>query len=151
MEWQNLRSLHSLEFYKLPKLVSSLVCLPHVTPLQTLNIRCCPRSMTISEWICNLASLHSLVIDDCPQIDIIAWRDVWTYLFEIYGREIRSRIPSGTDVNLGESLITIDWTDVRLQIHYGIYINLGRWRKLNICKEVTYWILMGRETKFGKL
>uniref|UniRef100_A0A2N9EDB7 Uncharacterized protein n=1 Tax=Fagus sylvatica TaxID=28930 RepID=A0A2N9EDB7_FAGSY len=65
MEWQGLRSLRSLEFNKLPKLVSIPVGLQHVTSLQRLEILNCPCLMAIPEKICNLTSLE---ICNCPEL-----------------------------------------------------------------------------------
>ncbi|KAK7849558.1 putative disease resistance protein rga4 [Quercus suber] len=50
MEWQGLRSLLSLEFYNLPKLVSLPGELQHVTSLQR-QLDICPSLMAIPGWI----------------------------------------------------------------------------------------------------
>ena len=69
MEWQGLRSLLSLEFYKLPKLVSLPTGLQYVSSLQNLCIEECPSLIAIPEWICKLISLQSLQIWDCPNLE----------------------------------------------------------------------------------
>ena len=69
MEWQGLRSLLSLEFYKLPKLVSLPMGLQYVSSLQNLQISQCPSLIAIPEWICKLISLQSLDIWDCPNLE----------------------------------------------------------------------------------
>jgi hypothetical protein len=58
MEWQGLRSLLSLEFCALPKLVSLPVGLQHLTSLQTLRISNCPELTSLPEWIGGLTSLQ---------------------------------------------------------------------------------------------
>uniref|UniRef100_A0A7N2N6Z4 Disease resistance protein RGA3 n=1 Tax=Quercus lobata TaxID=97700 RepID=A0A7N2N6Z4_QUELO len=57
MQWQGLRSLHSLRFWGTPKLVSLPNGLQHVTTLQKLEI-----------LNCNLTSLRGLVIDKCRNL-----------------------------------------------------------------------------------
>ncbi|XP_065616156.1 putative disease resistance protein RGA3 [Quercus suber] len=65
MQWQGLRSLHSLCFWGTPKLVSLPDGLQHVTTLQKLEILNCNDLMAIPEWIGNLTSLHHLSISGC--------------------------------------------------------------------------------------
>ncbi|XP_030949108.1 putative disease resistance protein RGA4 [Quercus lobata] len=65
MQWQGLRSLHSLCFWGTPKLVSLPDGLQHVTTLQKLEILNCTNLMVLPEWIGNLASLHYLAISGC--------------------------------------------------------------------------------------
>ena len=65
MQWQGLRSLHSLCFWGTPKLVSLPNGLQHVTTLQKLEILNCNDLMAIPEWIGNLTSLHHLSISGC--------------------------------------------------------------------------------------
>ena len=69
MEWQGLRTLLSLEFYHLPKLVSLPMGLQYVSPLQNLQIKYCRSLTAIPEWICKLISLQSLKIKDCPNLE----------------------------------------------------------------------------------
>ena len=69
MEWQGLRTLLSLDFYKLPKLVSLPVGLQYVSSLQNLIIESCRSLIAIPEWICKLISLQSLKIGDCPNLE----------------------------------------------------------------------------------
>ena len=69
MEWQGLRSLLSLQFRKLPKLVSLPMGLQYVSSLQNLSIWCCPSLIAIPEWTCKLISLQSLKIWDCPNLE----------------------------------------------------------------------------------
>uniref|UniRef100_A0A2N9I7Q5 NB-ARC domain-containing protein n=1 Tax=Fagus sylvatica TaxID=28930 RepID=A0A2N9I7Q5_FAGSY len=66
MEWQGLRSLLSLQFNHLPKLVSLPVGLQHLTSLQTLEIEDCPSLTSLPEWIGGLTSLQTLYIQRCP-------------------------------------------------------------------------------------
>ena len=69
MEWQGLRTLLSLDFYKLPKLVSLPMGLQYVSSLQNLGISTCHNLIAIPEWICKLISLQSLEIWDCPNLE----------------------------------------------------------------------------------
>ena len=69
MEWQGLRTLLSLEFYGLPKLVSLPMGLQYVSSLQNLRIWYCHNLIAIPEWICKLISLQYLSIWDCPKLE----------------------------------------------------------------------------------
>nr|POE95640.1 disease resistance protein adr1 [Quercus suber] len=69
MEWQGLRTLLSLDFNKLPKLVSLPMGLQYVSSLQYLEIWYCDSLIAIPEWICKLISLQSLRIRDCPKLE----------------------------------------------------------------------------------
>ncbi|XP_030938610.1 putative disease resistance protein RGA1 [Quercus lobata] len=74
MEWQGLRTLLSLQFYKLPKLVSLPTGLQYVSALQILRISQCPSLRAIPEWICKLISLQSLQIRECPNLESLPER-----------------------------------------------------------------------------
>ena len=65
MQWQGLRSLHSLRFLRTPKLMSLPDGLQHVTTLQKLKILNCTNLTALPEWIGNLTSLHYLAISGC--------------------------------------------------------------------------------------
>ncbi|XP_050284237.1 putative disease resistance protein RGA4 [Quercus robur] len=69
MEWQGLRTLLSLEFYYLPKLVSLPTGLQYVSSLQVLSISSCHSLIAIPEWICKLISLQYLSIWDSPNLE----------------------------------------------------------------------------------
>ncbi|XP_050284279.1 putative disease resistance protein RGA4 [Quercus robur] len=69
MEWQGLRTLLSLKFYKLPKLVSFPMGLQYLSYLQNLRIWYCRNLIAIPEWICKLISLQYLSIWDCPKLE----------------------------------------------------------------------------------
>ena len=69
MEWQGLRTLLSLDFYKLPKLVSLPMGLQYVSSIQNLSIWNCDNLIAIPEGICKLISLQSLRIWDCPKLE----------------------------------------------------------------------------------
>jgi hypothetical protein len=73
MQWQGLKSLFSLSFSNLPKLVSLPLGLQHVTTLQKLVISNCYNLTAITEWIQNCTSLQELKIFD---------RSSWTSLPE---------------------------------------------------------------------
>ncbi|KAF5447743.1 hypothetical protein F2P56_033270 [Juglans regia] len=68
MQWKELKSLISLKFKNIPKLVSLPLGLQHVTTLRELQISYCSSLMTIPEWICNWASLTHLLIRLCPKL-----------------------------------------------------------------------------------
>uniref|UniRef100_A0A7N2RF65 Uncharacterized protein n=1 Tax=Quercus lobata TaxID=97700 RepID=A0A7N2RF65_QUELO len=68
MQWQGLRSLHSLRFLRTPKLMSLPDGLQHVITLQKLKIHICTGLMAIPEWIGNLTSLHHLSISGCSNL-----------------------------------------------------------------------------------
>ncbi|KAG7950875.1 hypothetical protein I3843_13G138200 [Carya illinoinensis] len=69
MQWKGLKSLISLEFIGIPKLVSLPSGLQHVTTLRELKISDCSSLMAIPKWICNWALLE-LQISDCPLLDL---------------------------------------------------------------------------------
>jgi hypothetical protein len=68
MQWQGLKSLLSLEFSCLPKLVSLPLGLQHATTLQELLISDCENLTAIPEWIHNCTSLQELEIDACSSL-----------------------------------------------------------------------------------
>jgi hypothetical protein len=68
MQWQGLKSLLSLEFSQLPKLVSLPLGLQHTTTLQTLKFLNCKNLTAIPEWIHNCTSLQMLHIDECSSL-----------------------------------------------------------------------------------
>ncbi|KAG6632419.1 hypothetical protein CIPAW_13G158200 [Carya illinoinensis] len=65
MQWKGLKSLISLQFTGMPKLVSLPLGLQHVTSLRRLQISFCSSLMAIPEWICNWASLEQFTINTC--------------------------------------------------------------------------------------
>ncbi|XP_050281908.1 disease resistance protein RGA2-like [Quercus robur] len=69
MDWQGLRTLLSLKFYGLPKLVSLPTGLQYVSSLQFLSISYCRSLIAIPEWISKLISLQNLSISDCPKLE----------------------------------------------------------------------------------
>ena len=68
MQWQGLKSLSSLCFTGLPKLMSLPNGLQHITTLQKLQIRDCPNLTALPEWIGNLKSLQELNISKWPNL-----------------------------------------------------------------------------------
>ena len=68
MEWQGLKSLLSLEFTDLPKLVSLPLGLQHCTTLQNLAISNCESLKAIPEWIYNCTSLQVFKIWKCSSL-----------------------------------------------------------------------------------
>jgi phosphotransferase system IIB component len=68
MQWQGLKSLLSLKFSCLPKLVSLPLGLQHATTLQKLRISDCENLTAIPEWIRNCTSLQVLEIDGCSSL-----------------------------------------------------------------------------------
>ncbi|XP_035542932.1 putative disease resistance protein RGA3, partial [Juglans regia] len=65
MQWKGLKSLTTLKFKSIPKLVSLPLGLQHVTTLRELRISNCSSLMTIPEWICNWTSLERFTISRC--------------------------------------------------------------------------------------
>jgi hypothetical protein len=68
MQWQGLKSLLSLSFSRLPKLVFLPLGLQPGTTLQKLLISDCENLTAIPEWIHNCTSLHVLEIDGCSSL-----------------------------------------------------------------------------------
>jgi hypothetical protein len=68
MQWQGLKSLLSLKFSCLPKLVSLPLGLQHGTTLQKLLIKDCENLTAIPEWIHNCTSLQVFEIDGCSSL-----------------------------------------------------------------------------------
>jgi Leucine-rich repeat (LRR) protein len=68
MQWQGLKSLHTLKFSRLLKLVSLPLGLQHGTTLQKLLISDCEDLTAIPEWIHNCTSLQVLEIDGCSSL-----------------------------------------------------------------------------------
>jgi len=68
MQWQGLKSLLSLKFSCLPKLVSLPLGLQHATTLQNLLISDCENLTAIPEWIHSCTSLQVLEIDGCSNL-----------------------------------------------------------------------------------
>ncbi|XP_059428669.1 putative disease resistance protein RGA4 [Corylus avellana] len=68
MQWKGLKSLLSLGFTELPKLVSLPLGLQHATTLQSLKISNCENLTAIPEWIHNCTSLQVLEIDECSSL-----------------------------------------------------------------------------------
>ncbi|XP_059439337.1 putative disease resistance protein RGA1 [Corylus avellana] len=68
MQWQGLKSLISLEFTHLPKLVSLPSGLQHLTTLQRLEISNCENLTAIPEGIHNCTSLQVLEIGGCSSL-----------------------------------------------------------------------------------
>ncbi|KAG6677802.1 hypothetical protein I3842_14G045200 [Carya illinoinensis] len=65
MQWKGLKSLISLEFQSIPKLVSLPLGLQHVTTLRQFQILSCSSFIAIPEWISNWASLEVFTINAC--------------------------------------------------------------------------------------
>lgn len=63
-------------------------------------------------------------------------------------KEVRWRIPSGSDVRLGQFSITIFRSDVRLPIHSGKVKKLWHSETSSIWRVVTCWRYAGRDSSF---
>ncbi|XP_059429818.1 putative disease resistance protein RGA4 [Corylus avellana] len=68
MQWQSLKSLLSLNFSSLPKLVTLPLGLQHVTTLQKLTISSCKNLTAIPDWIRNCTSLQVFEISFCSSL-----------------------------------------------------------------------------------
>lgn len=66
--WKLFRSIRSLSFNKLPKLVALPEGLQHVTTLHHIEISHCNDLRSIPEWIQNFSSLATLEIWECPKL-----------------------------------------------------------------------------------
>ena len=65
MEWRHLNCLHTLCFYKLPKLESLSAVLQRVTTLKNLTISDCPNLICLPECISEFTSLEYLQFTRC--------------------------------------------------------------------------------------
>ncbi|KAF5470329.1 hypothetical protein F2P56_010849 [Juglans regia] len=68
MGWQGLKSLRSLDFVGLPKLVHLPSGLQHVTTLNKFQISSCCRLRALPDWICKWTSLQQFEISNCPSL-----------------------------------------------------------------------------------
>jgi Leucine-rich repeat (LRR) protein len=68
MQWQSLKSLFSLRFSGLPKLVSLPSGLQHATTLKNLKIRNCKSLTVVPDWIHNCKSLQVFEISQCSNL-----------------------------------------------------------------------------------
>jgi len=68
MQWQGLKSLFSLHFSGLPKLLSLPSGLQHATTLENLHIDNCENLTTLPDWIHNCKSLKAFQISRCSNL-----------------------------------------------------------------------------------
>jgi hypothetical protein len=68
MQWQGLKSLFSLHFSGLPKLLSLPSGLQHATTLENLKIEYCENLTAVPDWIHNCKSLKVLEISRCSNL-----------------------------------------------------------------------------------
>ncbi|KAG6628970.1 putative disease resistance protein RGA4 [Carya illinoinensis] len=68
MGWQGLKSLLSLDFVGLPKLVHLPLGLQHVTTLHKFQISSCCMLRALPVWICKWTSLQQFEISNCPSL-----------------------------------------------------------------------------------
>jgi len=68
MQWQGLKSLFSLHFSELPKLLSLPSGLQHATALENLMIEDCENLMAVPDWIHNCKSLKVFEISRCSNL-----------------------------------------------------------------------------------
>jgi len=68
MQWQGLKSLFSLHFARLPKLLSLPSGLQHATSLENLKIDFCNNLTALPDWIHNCKSLKVLEIFGCSNL-----------------------------------------------------------------------------------
>jgi hypothetical protein len=68
MQWQGLKSLFSLHFSRLPKLLSLPSGLQHATSLENLKIDFCNNLTALPDWIHNCKSLKVLEIFGCSNL-----------------------------------------------------------------------------------
>jgi len=68
MQWQGLKSLFSLHFARLPKLLSLPSGLQHATTLENLKIDDCENLTAVPDWIHNCKSLEVFEISRCSNL-----------------------------------------------------------------------------------
>jgi Leucine-rich repeat (LRR) protein len=68
MQWQGLKSLFSLDFSGLPKLLSLPSGLQHATSLENLKIKNCENLTAVPDWIHNCKSLKVFEISRCSNL-----------------------------------------------------------------------------------
>jgi hypothetical protein len=68
MQWQGLKSLFSLHFSELPKLLCLPSGLQHATTLEYLKIENCKNLTAVPDWIHNCKSLKVLEISGCSNL-----------------------------------------------------------------------------------
>jgi len=68
MQWQGFKSLFSLHFSGLPKLLSLPSGLQHATTLENLKIKNCENLMAVPDWIHNCKSLKVFEISRCSNL-----------------------------------------------------------------------------------
>jgi len=68
MQWQGLKSLFSLQFSGLPKLLSLPSGLQHATTLENLKIEDCENLTAVPDWIHNCKSLKVFEISRCSNL-----------------------------------------------------------------------------------
>jgi hypothetical protein len=68
MQWQGLKSLFSLHFSRLPKLLSLPSGLQHATTLENLKIEYCENLTAVPDWIHNCKSLKVFEISRCSNL-----------------------------------------------------------------------------------
>jgi Leucine-rich repeat (LRR) protein len=68
MQWQGLKSLFSLDFSGLPKLLSLPSGLQHATSLEKLKIKNCENLTAVPDWIHNCKSLEFFEISRCSNL-----------------------------------------------------------------------------------
>ncbi|KAB1220079.1 putative disease resistance protein RGA1 [Morella rubra] len=68
MQWLGLKSLHCLEFFDLPKLVSLPSGFQHLSTLRELMIDSCHSLTAIPEWIHKWTSLEKFTISNCSSL-----------------------------------------------------------------------------------
>jgi Leucine-rich repeat (LRR) protein len=68
MQWQGLKSLFSLHFSGLPKLLSLPSGLQHATTLENLEIDNCENLTDLPDWIHNCKSLKAFEISQCSNL-----------------------------------------------------------------------------------
>jgi len=71
MQWQGLKSLFSLHFSGLPKLLSLPSGLQHATTLENLKIENCENLTAVPDWIHNCKSLKVFEISRCSNLTLL--------------------------------------------------------------------------------
>ncbi|XP_042954986.1 disease resistance protein RGA2-like isoform X2 [Carya illinoinensis] len=141
MQWKGLKSLISLKFSGMPKLVSLPLGLQYVTTLRELHIIGCSSLVAIPEWICNWASLEQFTIFRCSGLTSLP--EAMSRLTTL--RELRISNCPVLDLGNGmqwkglKSLISLDFDSIPnlVSLPLGLqHVTSLRWLQISDCSSL---------------